>query len=260
MPCLTALASTLLLLSGRSTAAPQEQTIGTERACAAGAGAPGSPPQGGPTQLMDPGATHDFTIGNASAKIILDLVPPCLPVFALVNSDVEVVKRALCDPDYPMDPSLPLVHINVLYVDTGSERILFDAGAGAAAGGALARRLREDGIAPESITRVLLTHAHWDHIDGLFAGDGFAFPNAAVHVSRTEWEYFRAATVDRLTARVSPWVFDALADGAKRSLTRVRPALSLHTPCASSVLVLTAACCACTFTPRACAGAAPSTC
>ena len=229
MPCFTALATALLLVDSRCRAALQDKASSAcgRAGTAAARGLECSaerPAQGAPVQLMSPGATHDSAMGNVSVKVILDLVPPCLPVFALVNADVELVKRALRDPAYPMDPSLPLVHINVLYVDTGSERMLFDAGAGAAAGGALANRLREDGIAPDSITRVFLSHAHWDHIDGLFDGPALAFPHATVHMSSAEWQYWRADAVDPLTARVTPWVFDALVSGAKQSLARVRPA------------------------------------
>lgn len=49
-------------------------------------------------------------------------------------------------------------------IERGEERLLFDAGWD---GALLCSNLRELGIRPEGIGRVVLSHAHWDHLGGL---------------------------------------------------------------------------------------------
>jgi glyoxylase-like metal-dependent hydrolase (beta-lactamase superfamily II) len=44
------------------------------------------------------------------------------------------------------------------------------------------------GIAPDSITDVIISHVHWDHLDG-----ADLFPNARIWVQREEYEYYVGA-------------------------------------------------------------------
>lgn len=53
---------------------------------------------------------------------------------------------------------------NSLVLESMGERLLVDAGFGPRI---LASRLRQAGIAPESIQGVIVTHEHWDHVRGL---------------------------------------------------------------------------------------------
>lgn len=80
-------------------------------------------------------------------------------------------------------------------VDTGSEVVLFDTGngeAGRAAGtGMLLGGLRAAGYPPESITLVVLTHMHGDHINGLMEGGKPAFPNARYVMGETELAFWK---------------------------------------------------------------------
>ncbi len=48
-------------------------------------------------------------------------------------------------------------------------------------------QLRKFGLEPEDISRIFVTHLHFDHVDGLDD-----FPNAIVHIGRREWEDGRA--------------------------------------------------------------------
>ena len=84
---------------------------------------------------------------------------------------------------------------NILYIETETDRILFDTGNGVpnfGAGGQLFPNLEAQGITRESITRVLLSHAHSDHIGGLLLDDRttLAFPSATVHIARVEYDYW----------------------------------------------------------------------
>lgn len=78
----------------------------------------------------------------------------------------------------------------VLYVvEIGSRTILIDAGCDSLPGFVLtnfkspAQALADYGIAPEKITDVIITHAHYDHIDGLHH-----FPQARIHIQKEEYQ------------------------------------------------------------------------
>lgn len=44
--------------------------------------------------------------------------------------------------------------------------------------------MRKNGIDPEAVKTVILSHHHWDH-----AGGVYAFPNAKVYIQKSEWEF-----------------------------------------------------------------------
>ncbi|WP_107966259.1 MBL fold metallo-hydrolase [Sphingomonas oleivorans] len=79
--------------------------------------------------------------------------------------------------------------INAFLIDTGTKRILVDAGSGALLGpslGKLLDNLRAAGYRPEQIDELLLTHLHPDHVGGLADGGRMTFPNAVIRVDRSE--------------------------------------------------------------------------
>jgi glyoxylase-like metal-dependent hydrolase (beta-lactamase superfamily II) len=80
-----------------------------------------------------------------------------------------------------------------LLIDTGHHRVLVDTGAGELeeTTGKLIPNLRAEGIAPEDIDIVILTHAHPDHIGGNIDGEGRpAFPNARYIMWKGEWDFW----------------------------------------------------------------------
>jgi glyoxylase-like metal-dependent hydrolase (beta-lactamase superfamily II) len=86
-----------------------------------------------------------------------------------------------------------------MLVDTGRHRVLLDTGGGpmapqvAPGTGRLFEILRLEGIAPESIDTVVLTHGHPDHIGGLTDGRGtLTFPRARHVMWRSEWAFWTA--------------------------------------------------------------------
>jgi len=107
-------------------------------------------------------------------------------------------------------------HINVALLKVGDERILIDAGSGGTwepTAGRLAESLEAAGIAPETIGKVVLTHAHPDHIWGLIdeLDDSLRFPRAQYLVSAREFEFWTAGEASRLSGPV-----EGIAAGAKR--------------------------------------------
>ncbi|MGV9721988.1 MBL fold metallo-hydrolase [Nocardia beijingensis] len=85
--------------------------------------------------------------------------------------------------------------IGSFLVDVENGKVLVDLGVGPVVsgsfhGGRLLEELSAQGVSPEDIDHVLLTHLHWDHI-GWAATDGKpTFPKAVYWCGRRDWEYF----------------------------------------------------------------------
>lgn len=82
--------------------------------------------------------------------------------------------------------------LNALVMQLGDETVLVDAGEGKRPNrGYLMDSLQLAGIAPEAITRVVITHTHGDHILGLLTEAGEpTFPNATYVISREEMAFW----------------------------------------------------------------------
>lgn len=53
----------------------------------------------------------------------------------------------------------------------------------------LPEQMRAAGIAPDAVTHVVITHAHFDHFSGLLDKTGnLAFPNAWHYIGRADWD------------------------------------------------------------------------
>ena len=130
--------------------------------------------------------------------------------------------------------------INVLYVDTGSHRVLVDSGLGQ---GVLYQCLQDQGIARDSIDTLIITHGHGDHINGiLLEDDQLAFPNAQYFISRAEWDYWHtdnraAAAQARVLAAVPAERMTQVEDGAEFLPDFRANLLPGHTPGMMGLLV-----------------------
>ena len=112
----------------------------------------------------------------------------------------------------PRDP----IHLDIqcLLVKAGDRVILFDTGMGVFAGSADAGRLPQSlalaGVQPAAVTDVFVSHAHGDHVGGLFTKAGaLAFPAATIRMSAPEWVAMQATTDEndrRLVATMAPKV------------------------------------------------------
>src|SRR5262249_47998327 len=85
---------------------------------------------------------------------------------------------------------------NVVLLRTMSDLILIDTGAGNGwqpTAGKLVENLKAAGIDPATITKIVFTHAHPDHLWGV-ADDGGAlrFSSASYFISQREWKFLTA--------------------------------------------------------------------
>lgn len=105
----------------------------------------------------------------------------------LVNADPADVEKFI-----PEDG--PESAVAVCVVKTPDDTVLFDTGFGTNVVSGLAKL----GIAPTDVTKIMITHAHGDHIGGLVKDGDPVFPNATVFISRSEYDW-SAAGRDALT-------------------------------------------------------------
>ncbi len=98
--------------------------------------------------------------------------------------------------------------VDALLVRAPGRLVLLDTGLGPADHGVLPRSLAMAGVSPGEVTDVLISHAHTDHVGGLVTADGrSAFPNAAIHLSASEWDWMqRQAETRKLAAVIAPQV------------------------------------------------------
>ena len=104
--------------------------------------------------------------------------------------------------------------LNVGVVRSGGRTVLIDAGIGAefpefAGAGQLTRRLEAAGLGLESLTDVVLTHMHMDHIGGLLGLKGRLQPDLRIHVAAVEAEFW-AGKADLSRASMPPGVPESL--------------------------------------------------
>jgi len=115
-------------------------------------------------------------------------------------------------------------------IRTGSDLILVDTGSGAnfqPTAGKLPENLAAAGIDAESITKVVLTHAHPDHVWGTLDENGaLRYPNAQYYVSSAEWDFW----MDPDLMTKMPEELHIFVTGAQSNLTAVKDRVTIVRP------------------------------
>jgi glyoxylase-like metal-dependent hydrolase (beta-lactamase superfamily II) len=84
------------------------------------------------------------------------------------------------------------------------------------------------GISPAEVDMVLITHAHPDHIGGMFdANDNLAFPNAHYYVAQEEWDYWMSADPSAVEAEALREHLEWLVRDARRAFNAIEDRVSL---------------------------------
>ena len=167
-------------------------------AAAAGAilGAPGRVaflPPANAEEAMDQGF-RSFNVGDIKVTTIFDGIweKPHDPGF-IKNASVDDTKAALKAAG--LDDSKIVIPFTITVVTLDGKTIMFDSGTGgqlSPLAGKLATNMRAAGIDPKSISTVIITHFHPDHIFGLMQKDTNAqiYPEAEIVVPAAEMKFW----------------------------------------------------------------------
>lgn len=108
------------------------------------------------------------------------------------NAELSAVQSAMSAAFLPTDALS--ITFTTLVVQSGNNITLLDTGngdVGAPTSGAWLRNFRAAGFTPEQVNRVVISHFHGDHINGIRLRDGTAtFPNAEISVAAPEWAFW----------------------------------------------------------------------
>lgn len=133
---------------------------------------------------------------------------------------------------------------NLTLWEHAGKRILFDVGAGDSfmdSTGKMLESLDDHGVSPDSITDVVITHAHPDHLWGLVDDfDELVFVNARYHIHEIEWDFWSdRSTIDKMPENRKVFAvgaknrFDYLTDNIElfKNGDEILPGVEvLHTP------------------------------
>ncbi|MBL4731883.1 MAG: MBL fold metallo-hydrolase [Rhizobiaceae bacterium] len=184
-------------------------------------------------------ATSGLGVSRASSRTVYELGHR--KISSLSDGNL-VLPVSFLLPDVPGDELEPFLkahgmsseafrpECNLTLVQDGERTILFDAGAGAnfmPTAGKLPDQLSESGIDPASVTDVIFTHGHPDHLWGILDDfDEIAFPDAQLHFPQVEWDFWRA---DDTISKMSE-ARKVFAVGAQTRLAAMEENVSLFKP------------------------------
>jgi glyoxylase-like metal-dependent hydrolase (beta-lactamase superfamily II) len=140
------------------------------------------------------GMAYPFQVGSFNCWSVSDgaNAAPNFHQAIFANADSGAVEQAMAEAG--IDPALMVAQHTSTVIDTGNDLVLVDTGAGPSGlpdTGMLIDNLRREGIQPEEITVVFLTHAHADHVGGNVTATGNPlYPNARYVMAQAEWDFW----------------------------------------------------------------------
>ena len=206
------------------------------------------PVRPGPDELVP--SRYALRVGEIDVLVISDGVFPLPAATLATNADPADLAAWLDDRFQP--PDVYKWPLNVVVVRSGGRTVLIDAGVGAEFPnfpqvGRLAMRLDAAGIDPASVTDVVLTHLHVDHVGGLLADGlrGRLRPDVPIHLAAAEVEFWASPDFSRNSFRrgcrtcfgrpqSGSWTSTAASCGCSRRSTRWRRRWSSVAPAATA--------------------------
>jgi glyoxylase-like metal-dependent hydrolase (beta-lactamase superfamily II) len=161
---------------------------------------------------------YALQVGDIDVMVISDGVLP-LPAETLATNAHPAELAAWLD-DSRQAQDVFKWPLNVIVVRSGERTVLVDAGIGGMipaqfprAAGLLARRLEAAGVDPTSVTDIVVTHMHVDHVGGLLAGGlrDRLRADVPVHLAAAEVEFWQSPDFSRNTFAGMPEMLRAAA-------------------------------------------------
>ena len=154
---------------------------------------------------------HKFKIGDIEVTTVFDgAISRDHSAGFIRNATVDDVKAALAKAKLA-DDKVPNVY-TVTIVKVGGKTVMFNSGngpAGAAGTGQLSDNMKAAGIDPSSLSAIVITHFHPDHIFGLMTKENAQiYGNTEIIVPEAEYKYW-----------ADPAVIEALPE-ARRGIAR----------------------------------------
>ena len=158
-------------------------------------------------------AHFSFTLGEARITVVSDGHLPLDTTGLGVNADPAEVQAYL--ESYYLSPTTNYSHANHIVIDLVDARVLVDTGSGdrfLPTTGQLWQNLEAAGIDMFSITHVVITHAHPDHIWGIRDGfDEAVIPGAQYFIGASEVNYWmQDDLVNQVPAEMQQFVLGAV--------------------------------------------------
>jgi glyoxylase-like metal-dependent hydrolase (beta-lactamase superfamily II) len=177
-----------------------------------------------PKSVLALAGPHTFKHGAFDITVVSDGTF-ALPV-AVVSPDAKPEElRALLG--LAADAQTNPVELSPVIVKSGEDVILFDTGTGSsmeASSGHIAESLKAAGMEPASVTKVIYTHAHPDHLWGTLGKDGApVFPAATYHMAENEWNFW---TQPGLTAQ-APKDLEGMIRATQGQLLAIKEMVSM---------------------------------
>lgn len=151
-------------------------------------------PAGTTTAELVP-SRYALEVGDIDVLVVSDGVLP-LPT-ATMATNVDPAELATWLQRNFLPPDMFDWPLNVMVARSGQQTILVDAGLGSQfsgfpRAGQFPRRLEDAGIPLETVTDVIITHMHMDHVGGLLAAGvkERLRPDVRIHVARAEVDFW----------------------------------------------------------------------
>lgn len=134
---------------------------------------------------------YHHQIGNTQITALLDGTNYLNPSMFKGLSDSEksqILKKYHADQAKGMQTS-----INAFLINTGTQLLMVDSGAASCFGnhlGSIYSNLKASGYEPRQVNDIFLTHLHPDHVCGISNNGVANYPNATLHISKTEYDYW----------------------------------------------------------------------